>query len=212
MYLKVDSKGKLDRYPYSATDLILASPNTSWPSRPLTDEELAEHGVYPVVATPAPDFDKANQFVIEASPALIDKVWTQQWSIINLVPSERVARAPSADMVPDERDRRVNSGMTFNGIRFQTRDGDRENISGASILALSAIVAGAQPGDYRWHGGAEDFVWIAEDNSQVPMDAHTVLAFGAAAANQKATLIYRCRAIKDMVPIPLDYDSDAYWT
>lgn len=117
----------------------------------------------------------------------------------------------TTDQVDAERDRRIRDGFTFMGYRFQSRDDDRENIAGASTAALAAIVNGSQPGNFRWHGGDSDFVWIAEDNSLVPMDAQTVFAFGQAAMAQKQAAIFAARALKDMDPIPADYQSDAYW-
>lgn len=110
-----------------------------------------------------------------------------------------------------ERDRRVAAGFMFGGIRFQSRPDDRENIAGAATAALGAMMAGAQPGDLRWHGGDTDFVWIAEDNSTMAMDAPTVFAFGQAAMAHKQSMIFAARAIKDMDPIPADYADDQYW-
>ena len=118
----------------------------------------------------------------------------------------------TTDDVDTERDRRIESGMTFNGVRYQTRAQDRENVAGASILALAAMVNGAQPGDLRWHGGDTDFVWIAEDNSLNTMDAQTFFAFGQAMAAHKSALIFAARGIKDMDPIPDDYaTNETYW-
>ncbi len=96
-----------------------------------------------------------------------------------------------------ERDRRIDGGFDFGGVRYQSRVGDRENISGAAQLALQAIILDdAQPGDTRWHGGADPFVWIAEDNSEVPMDAQTVIAFSKAAAAMKTACIFNAQALK----------------
>lgn len=122
--------------------------------------------------------------------------------------------APSAEAVTAERDRRLDAGFTFNGVRFQTRPRDRENIAGAAQMATLAIVLhGAQPGDLRWHGGATDFTWIAEDNSLVPMDAPTVITFGQAAGTRHAAIIMAAREIKDRVVTgeALDITSDALW-
>ena len=98
-----------------------------------------------------------------------------------------------------ERDEAINGGFYFNDVKFQSRPEDRENISGASTAALAAIVNGAQPGNYRWHGGDEDFAWIAEDNSLIVMDAHTMFAFGQAAMRHKQDLIFEARNAKDNI-------------
>lgn len=124
-------------------------------------------------------------------------------------PAEVIAELQSA--IDAERDRRISAGFTFNGVLFQSRPEDRENIMGAATAALGAMMAGAQPGDYRWHGGSSDFVWIAADNSEHQMDAQTVYAFGQAALAHKQAHIFAARAVKDSDPIPTDFTDDSYW-
>lgn len=129
-----------------------------------------------------------------------------------LVPEEPVIAAPPTPADVDaERDRRIAAGFNFGGVFYQSRPEDRENIMGASTAALGAIMQGAQAGDYRWHGGDSDFMWIAADNSIHVMDAQTVFAFGQAAMAHKQELIFAARAIKDSDPIPADYTDNAYW-
>lgn len=113
--------------------------------------------------------------------------------------------------VDAERDRRANAGIVLNGVRYQTGPDDRDNISGAALLATMAIMAGAQRGDLRWHDQASDFVWIAFDNSKVPMDAFDVVELGKLAATRKQALIYAGRDLKDMVEIPADFTDDKWW-
>ena len=113
--------------------------------------------------------------------------------------------------VDRERDRRIDGGFIFGGVQYQTRPQDRENIAGAATAALAAMVNGAEPGDYRWHGGDSDFVWIAADNSEHKMDAQTTFAFGQAAMAHKQAHIFAARALKDADPIPADYTDDKYW-
>lgn len=100
-----------------------------------------------------------------------------------------------------KRDQEIDGGVAFQGKRFQTRPTDRENVQGASTLALMAIVGGALPGDLRWSDPTDDFGWIAEDNSIVTMDAHTVVAFGKAVAARKSACIFYARALKDDVEL-----------
>lgn len=117
----------------------------------------------------------------------------------------------TAEMVDFERDRRIAAGFTFSGVFYQTRPEDRENIAGASTAALTAVIAGAQPGDLRWHGEDKDFAWIAADNSRHPMDAQTMLAFGQAAMAHKTRHIFAGSDLKNMDPIPLDFAENSYW-
>ncbi len=126
----------------------------------------------------------------------IDLVWT---------------RDELAALIGAERDKRIASGVDFNGVSFQTRDGDRENIAGAATLAIAAIMTGAQPGDYRWHGGPEDFAWIATDNTLVPMDAQTMIALATIVANRKDRLYRAARLLKDGEKLPLDFGNDRHW-
>lgn len=113
--------------------------------------------------------------------------------------------------VNNERDRRTSEDFDFNGKRFQFRESDRENINGAGTLAALAIMGGAQPGDYKWHGGKEDFVWITSDNSLMPLDAFDTVNLGKAAAAWKSAHIFAARALKDQDPIPANYQDDAFW-
>lgn len=115
--------------------------------------------------------------------------------------------------VDEERDRRISDGFFFDGVRYQTESqSDRENILGALGTALAAItVDGAQTGDLRWADPKFDFFWIAADNSRVPMDAQTCLAFARAAVARKSLLVIAGNTIKQMDPIPQDYTDDKWW-
>lgn len=106
-------------------------------------------------------------------------------------------RAELAARVDIERDRRIDAGFYFEGVRYQSRPGDRENIAGAVLIAV------ADP--------AYTTEWIAADNSVVQMDAPTLLRFGRTAADHKQALIFAARQLKDMQPIPQDYTDDKWW-
>lgn len=115
------------------------------------------------------------------------------------------------NLVDTERDRRIRAGITFSGTRFQTRDEDMTNIMGAATAALAAITEGAQAGNLRWADPNIDFAWIAEDNSLVPMDAQTMMAFAQSVRAHKQAHIFAAKALKDSDPIPEDFTADAYW-
>jgi hypothetical protein len=104
-----------------------------------------------------------------------------------------------------ERDRRVRLPFGFGANRFDYDDASQKRITGAGALALIAItVGGKAPTDTRWHGGDEDFVWIAADNSLVPMDAATVLAFGQAAGAWDSAHVFAARVLKDAAEAAID--------
>ncbi len=113
--------------------------------------------------------------------------------------------------VDAERDRRIDSGVMFGGMLYQSKTTDRENISGAAQLAFMAVIGGAQPGDLRWSTPDQDFAWICAENTLVPMDAQTVVELGRTAALRKSELIYAGRTLKDLPEIPENFTDDAWW-
>lgn len=128
--------------------------------------------------------------------------------------SEEQPELPAVTEAADvdaERDRRIDAGIRFQGVVFQSRTTDRENIAGAAQLGFMALTAGAQPNDLRWSDPDQDFVWIASDNTLVPMDAQAVVELGKIAAQRKQALIMAGRQLKDMAPIPSDYTDDKWW-
>lgn len=114
------------------------------------------------------------------------------------------------DRVNRERDRRM-ATFVFSGKLYDLQGQSLANVSGAGTLSLAAIINGAQPGELRWADPDQDFTWIANDNTIVPMDAQTTWAFAQTAAAWRKHCIYKARAIKDMNPIPSDYTDDKYW-
>jgi hypothetical protein len=129
----------------------------------------------------------------------------------------RTLQIVTGSMVDAERDRRISAGFEFNGITFQSRlpsagrAGDWEVFSGKALEALIAVIGGAQLGDLRWSDPAEDFAWIAADNSRVAMDAQTVIALGKAASAHRSSHTFAGSDLKAMNPIPADYTDDQWW-
>lgn len=118
---------------------------------------------------------------------------------------------PTTEDVNRERDRRIETSFPYMEKQIQFRSGDRENINGASSLAIIAIMNGAKPGDYKWHGGKEDFAWITADNSLLTLDAFETIGMGKAAAEWKSKNIFAARELKNQSPIPEDFADDKYW-
>jgi hypothetical protein len=98
-----------------------------------------------------------------------------------------------------ERDRRIDAPFVFNGVALQADAVSRGRIDRARISALAAIVAGAQPGNLRWHGEPVDFIWIAADDSRMPMDAQTVVQFGSGLAAREGLLVVHANDLKQLV-------------
>ena len=113
-----------------------------------------------------------------------------------------------ASAVNAERDQRMRSPFTFGANQFDYDSDSQKRITGAGALAHIAItVGGKQPDDLRWHDGTADFVWIAADNTLVPMDAQTVLAFGQAAGAWESAHIFAARALKDAIAVAADHEA-----
>lgn len=118
---------------------------------------------------------------------------------------------PSASEVNAERDRRIAAGFTYRGKHFAFDANSKQRVTGAATLAGFALAQGAQAGNFHWHGGSDPFVWIADDNSLVLMDAPTCFGFGQAAAAHETAHIFAARQIKDSGPIPSDFADDPRW-
>lgn len=71
--------GAVAKYPYSAPQLRADNPQTSFPVE-MSDELLAEWGVFTVAAVERPQVDHTKN-VVEGDPALIDGIWTQVWLV-----------------------------------------------------------------------------------------------------------------------------------
>lgn len=170
----------------------------------LIAQELAEIGlVKPAAAEPPPDgYQRVGDPVAQDVGGIIQYVYATE-----PIPPRVVSSAE----VNAERDRRIAAGFVFNGKTFDYDEASRQRISGAGALAIAAIMNGAQPGDMLWHGGATAFGWIVKDNTFMELDAQGVVALGQAAAAWEYAHIAAARVLKDMTPIPLDFEDDIRW-
>lgn len=119
--------------------------------------------------------------------------------------------APTAQDVDTECERRLGDGFVFNGIRFQSGPQSRSRIDRAYVSALAALMGGAQPGNTFWADPDQEFVWIAEDDARIAMDAQTAVLFGKTQAVRYGKHILKANDLKKMQPIPADFKDDTYW-
>ncbi len=97
------------------------------------------------------------------------------------------------------RDLLTDAGFTFNGVAYQSAAEDRANIAGAAQGAALWLMSGGDKNTLRWSDPAQDFLWIATDNSLTPMSAATMTAFFQAGVKFKAALIFYAKSLKDQV-------------
>ena len=153
--------------------------------------------------------------------AITDEQWAEfltfpgqrRWNGAALEIFTPPAPAFTSSDIDAERDRRLAAGFIFGGKVFQAREQDLRNINGAATGAALAMMQGAQAGNMRWQGGDSDFGWIAADNTIMPMDVLTMIAFGRAAMTHVERLTMVGRSLKDRLAAgeTIDISNDALW-
>lgn len=139
--------------------------NTETLEYPLTDEQVRERfpntsfaeSDFPptpyvaVIPSERPAFNRSTHRVVEASPALVDGVWTQQWDVEPLDPpllDEH--RARMWDRIQSERDRRQSEGgVKVGGMWWKSSDKE----IGRYNSIISAAAAAGVPGSYVMRAG-----------------------------------------------------------
>lgn len=164
-----------------------------------------------VVAT----IESGSRFYIEDERRMVFNVTLATvipgYTIREYVPPEPEPEPITSETINLERDRRIEHNFTFVGTAFQLDNLSQQRITAMGADARFAVLGGAVEGDYRWADPDNDFGWIATDNTVIPMDAQTMVAFSDAAKIWVIHHTYAARTLKDMDPIPEDYMDDKYW-
>lgn len=85
MYVKLKANGTILKYPYYLSDLYSDNPDTSFPDNLLSiDVDLSDWRVYKIMPVARPEYNQNTHVATEATPALVNGVWTQQWAITAL--------------------------------------------------------------------------------------------------------------------------------
>lgn len=206
-YIKVDGAV----FPYTDRDLKRDHPMGLWPNV-MNDVARAFYGMLPVAAPPPPAHDPALHVPVRTRPQEVNGAWSIGWTLRDKTAAELAAdREGKVELIKRERDRRLAADFEFQGRLYQRDATSVARIAGAGALALGAIVAGAQVGDFHWHGRGTPFTWIASDNTLTLMDAQTCFAFGQAAAARETEIVFAAKALREMASIPDDLASDHHW-
>lgn len=131
------------------------------------------------------------------APTLLDGVWTWGWTVSPMTPEQVAARKTvRKNDVTALRDQKVDAGFMFEGVLYQSRPQDRENVSGVHQRAKDWLDGGGDPTTLRWANPNVDFVFIAADNSMHPMTAPTAKALGVALYDFKSACIFHAYELK----------------
>jgi hypothetical protein len=114
-----------------------------------------------------------------------------------------------AHMLGHQKERRM-TVVGFQGKTFHIPHESWPDLVAVGVSASNAIFIGHQAGDLRWDDPDRDFVWLAADNSAVPMDAPTAFAFFQMVAVHRRRIVVRARALKDQGLV--DASDDTVWT
>jgi hypothetical protein len=87
----------------------------------------------------------------------------------------------------------IQGGLVYGGKLYQIDSESQTQMAAMSLMALGSIT---DPVNNPWIDG---FYWVAADNSQVPMGAPAMFAFGRAVASYVSFNILRLRTIKNAI-------------
>lgn len=80
IYVKLNSDGDIEKYPYNLYDLNIDFPHTSF-TIPVEETSLNNRNIFKVTETPKPNVNHTQE-VVELSPILQNGVWVQVWEVV----------------------------------------------------------------------------------------------------------------------------------
>lgn len=194
-YARIEN-GAVAEYPLSWQQVKDAVyPNAPSPLSP-------PEGYVAIKPMPAPN-PAWNQDYREVTPVQGVAGWEQRWELFTLEGAALAAafeglRLKKLAAIDAARDQRMNSGFTFEGVRYDSDPEAQTNLMGAVLKGMIAVALGAPETDfYRWGSADEDFAWIAQDNTRTRMDIATQRRLAEAGAAWKSAHIFAARTKKD---------------
>ena len=128
----------------------------------LSNEELAEYHIYPVIDN-KPSFDSRYQALVQGETNIIGSQVTRTWNVmeydLSALKEQRIREVNQA------RDGLINGGVVFDGKLFDSDIISRSNITAtAASIGLGEVLL-------------EGFSWRNANNEDVPMDVETFRMF-----------------------------------
>ncbi len=150
------------------------------------DELLKELGFARVETSEFPTYDDDTQEVEEVKE--LDEVNNIYKISYRVVPkSLESLKELKAEEINAKRDEAINSGVSFKGKVFQSAERDRNLLSAAiSLYSLNNNLP-------------RNFVWIAKDNTQVPMNLQELIELGSLMAEKVNENTIKARNLKNNI-------------
>lgn len=150
------------------------------------DELLKELGFARVETSEFPTYDDDTQEVEEVKE--LDEINNIYKISYRVVPkSLESLKELKAEEINAKRDEAINSGVSFKGKVFQSAERDRNLLSAA--ISLYSLNNNLPP----------NFVWIAKDNTQVPMNLQELIELGSLMAEKVNENTIKARNLKNNI-------------
>ncbi len=150
------------------------------------DELLKELGFARVETSEFPTYDDDTQEVEEVKE--LDEVNNIYKISYRVMPkSLESLKELKAEEINAKRDEIINSGVSFKGKIFQSAERDRNLLSAA--ISLYSLNNNLPP----------NFVWIAKDNTQVPMNLQELIELGSLMAEKVNENTIKARNLKNKI-------------
>ncbi len=157
------------------------------------DELLKELGFARVETSEFPTYDDDTQEVEEVKE--LDEVNNIYKISYRVVPkSLESLKELKAEEINAKRDEAINSGVSFKGKVFQSAERDRNLLSAA--ISLYSLNNNLPP----------NFVWIAKDNTQVPMNLEDLIELASLMALSVNENTLKARALKNRIEAAANTD------
>ena len=85
-YVKLNSSGEIEKYPYNLSELQVDFPNTSF-AIPLEETSLNNRNIFKVALGTIPQVDHTKE-IVEQPPILQNGTWTQVFSVVPATPEQ----------------------------------------------------------------------------------------------------------------------------
>ncbi len=184
-------------YPYSYGEFVTDNNNTTYPPGvdwvSLFPQTAAAKGGYSLVEVqpePQPTFDSLTQTCTEGTPALVNGVWQQTWTVSDLpLATAQTNKVQSLAQTYQSAIQQPVSYTSKGGVT-KTYQADPQSVANLTQMLLAFQAAAATP---------SGFYWVAADNTQVPFTYADMQGLAAAFGAQGAAAFQHLQTLKTEV-------------